>query len=106
MKLPAEKSVGCATLALHMRAQGVGFTPEFKFHPTRKWRFDFALAKGIAVEVDGGIWILGRHSRGAGMEADNEKINEGALLGWRVLRFSTQQVKSGYAIDVIRRALA
>lgn len=99
------KSEGCATLALHLRYERIGFTPEFKFHPVRKWRFDFALAKGIAVEVDGGIWVQGRHSRGGGMEEDFVKMNEGALLGWRVLRFSTGQVKSGMAIDTIKRAI-
>lgn len=105
MKAPSPKSEGCATLALHLRSERIGFTQEYRFHPLRKWRFDFALAKGIAVEVDGGIWIAGRHSRGAGMESDFEKCNEGALLGWRVLRFSTGQVKSGMAIDTIKRAM-
>lgn len=105
LKLPSPKSEGCATLAMHLRADKIGFTPEYKFHPTRKWRFDFALAKGVAVEIDGGIWIRGRHSRGAGMEADMEKMNQAALLGWRVLRFSTQMVKDGTAIATIRQAV-
>ena len=104
-KLPSAKSEGCATLALQMRVDKIGFTPEYKFHPIRKWRFDFALSKGIAVEVDGGIWISGRHNRGTGMEADMEKCNEGLLMGWRVLRFSTGMVKSGEAIAVIKRAM-
>ena len=106
MKLPSAKSEGVETLRLHLRADGIGFTTEYKFHPLRKWRFDFALAKGIAVEVDGGIWSLGRHVRGKGFEGDCEKVNEAALLGWRVLRFSTGMVKNGTAIDTIRRALS
>ena len=106
-KLPSAKSEGCATLALHMRADKIGFTPEYAFAKSigRKWRFDFALAKGFAVEIDGGIWTQGRHSRGAGMEADFEKLNAAVLLGWRVLRFSTGMVKDGTAISVIRRAV-
>jgi very-short-patch-repair endonuclease len=106
LKLPRAKSEGCETLRLHMKAEGIGYTPEFKFHPVRKWRFDFLLAKGIAVEVDGGIWSLGRHVRGSGMEEDNIKINEAALMGYRVLRFSTGQVKSGVAIETIKRAFS
>ena len=105
MKLPSAKSEGVETLKLHLRADKIGFTPEFKFHPVRKWRFDFILAKGIAVEVEGGIYIDGRHSRGAGMETDMYKYNEALLLGYRVLRFSTGMVKSGVAIDTIRRAI-
>ena len=106
MKLPRAKSKGCETLRLHMKAEGIGYTPEFKFHPVRKWRFDFALAKGIAVEVEGGLWILGRHNRGLGMEEDMAKYNEAALQGWRVLRFSTAMVKNGKAIETIKRALS
>lgn len=105
MKLPSAKSVGVETLKLHLKCAGINFTPEHKFHVARKWRFDFMLQHGIAVEVDGGIWTQGRHSRGAGMEKDNEKLNEAAILGWRILRFSTGQVKSGLAIDTIKRAL-
>jgi len=98
-------SEGCATLALHLRAEKIGFTTEYKFHPTRHWRADFCLPKGILVEVDGAIWTQGRHTRGLGFEADMDKLNEAALLGWRVLRFSTGMVKSGKAIATIRRAM-
>ena len=71
---------------------------EYQFHPTRKWRFDMAwpfLAMlgqktdetgGIAVEVDGGIWIRGGHNRGAQMKKDWEKANTAATMGWRILR--------------------
>lgn len=60
---------------------------EFQFLKTRKWRFDFAWPqRGIALEVEGGIWTGGRHSRGAGMAKDMEKYNTAALRGWMVLR--------------------
>jgi very-short-patch-repair endonuclease len=72
---------------------------EYRFHPTRKWRFDFAWpAKSLAVEVDGGLFVTGRHSRGAGAEKDMEKFAEAMIHGWRVLRVSTNQVKSGQAL--------
>ena len=109
-KLPSQKSEGCETLALHLRAEGIAFTRELKFHKTRKWRLDFALIRGIheqkiGIEVDGGLWVQGRHSRGAGMEADFVKLNECALQGYLVLRFSTGMVKDGTAIETIKRAL-
>jgi very-short-patch-repair endonuclease len=57
---------------------------EYHFHPTRKWRFDFAWpSQLVAVEIDG----RGRHQTVAGVRADCEKHNEAARLGWRVLRF-------------------
>lgn len=68
----------------------LNFVPEFKFHPTRKWRFDFAdVDNKIAVELEGGIWINGRHNRGKGYESDIEKYNEALILGWRVLRYTS-----------------
>jgi very-short-patch-repair endonuclease len=79
---------------------------EFKFHDTRKWRFDFAFVESkVAVEVEGGIWSAGRHTRGAGFEGDCEKYNEAALAGWRVIRVSPKMVMDLRAIEFIKRAL-
>lgn len=105
VKLPAARSEGVETLRVHLRVEGIGYTQEYKFHPVRKWRYDFALSKGILIDVDGAIWTQGHHTRGQGIEDDFEKMNEAALLGWRVLKFSTGQCKSGYAIETIKRAM-
>lgn len=79
---------------------------EYKFHPSRKWRFDFCWPdKSIAVEVDGAIFANGRHTRGTGVERDNEKFAEAMLLGWKVLRVSTNQVKDGRALGWVERLL-
>ena len=79
---------------------------EYRFHPTRKWRFDAAIPSAmIAVEVNGGIWTHGRHMRGSGYIGDREKINSAQILGWIVLEFSTDQIKTGEAALVIAEAL-
>src|SRR2546421_11079574 len=66
--------------------------PEFRFCE-RKWRFDFAFVdKKVAVEIDGGIWNRGRHVRGTGYILDMEKINEAQRLGWKIFRFTPQQM--------------
>ena len=63
---------------------------EYTFHPTRKWRFDFAWVKQkLAVEIHGGIFIRGGHNRGMQMTKDYEKQREAVRLGWRVLPFGT-----------------
>ncbi len=75
---------------------------EFRFHPRRRWRFDFAWPfYKVAAEVDGGIYCRGRHVRGSGFERDAEKGNEAILAGWRVLHFTPRQVKSGAAVQTI-----
>jgi very-short-patch-repair endonuclease len=67
---------------------GIEPEKEHRFHPTRKWRFDFAYpAIKTAIEVEGGIWVGGRHIHPAGFEADCEKYNEATRLGWKVFRF-------------------
>jgi very-short-patch-repair endonuclease len=69
----------------------------------RRWRFDFAWpALRLAVGVEGGTWTAGRHSRGAGYEADCEKYAAALIDGWRVLRVTTGQVRSGAAISWCR----
>jgi very-short-patch-repair endonuclease len=79
---------------------------EYKFHPTRRWRFDYALPdKSIGIEVDGAVWTNGRHTRGSGYQKDLEKYNEALILGWRVLRVSTGQVQNGQALTWIERLL-
>ena len=65
---------------------------EFRFHPVRRWRFDFAIPElKIAVEIEGGSWVQGRHTRGAGYQGDMEKYNQAVILGWKVLRYTPTQ---------------
>src|SRR5690606_14166815 len=74
----------------------IEFEQEFEFHPKRKWRADFHLVgKKILVEVEGAIWSGGRHTRGKGYLGDMEKYNAATMMGFQVIRFSTDQVKSG-----------
>lgn len=96
------QSEGEVTLARDLRAVKINFEQEYKFHPERNWRADFWITGSkILVEVEGGIWSGGRHTRGKGFIADMEKYNAAAILGFKVLRFDTQQVKSGLAIKQI-----
>jgi very-short-patch-repair endonuclease len=58
---------------------------EWPFHPTRKWRFDYACPElKIAIEVDGGVFTGGRHSGGVGQVKDMEKMNHAASMQWLV----------------------
>jgi very-short-patch-repair endonuclease len=87
-------------------AKVTGWETEHRFHPTRRWRFDFAWPeKKIAVEIDGGSWIAGRHSRGGGIHSDCEKQCEAVVLGWRVLRCDAEMVRSGVALTYLQKVL-
>jgi very-short-patch-repair endonuclease len=75
---------------------------EHRFHPSRKWRFDLALLDvRLALEIDGGSWIHGRHHRPAGRDADNEKDREAQRLGWMIVRVSWPHVISGEALALL-----
>lgn len=104
MKAPSE---GEEMLALHIRAEKLPVpVREFRFAPPRRWRFDFAwVDKKLAVEVEGGVWNGGRHTRGKGFLGDMEKYNQAALDGWRVLRFATSQIRDGSAICALKVVL-
>lgn len=86
----------------------IGIEPvqELKFHPTRKWRFDFAFVnEKLAIEVEGGVWAGGRHTRGSGFVKDMEKYNEATRLGWRLLRTTPNQVETKQFILLIKNTL-
>ena len=99
-------SLGEETFALHCRVYRLTPEREYVFDPERKWRFDFAFPdEMVAVEVEGGLWQVGRHQRAGGFAADCIKYNRAAILGWKVLRYPTDVIVSGTAINEVRDVL-
>lgn len=92
-------------LAGHLRQAGIGgWEREYRFHPDRRWRFDFAWPeRKLAVEIEGltGDLTKGGHSTHAALRRDMEKGNAAVALGWRVLRFEQTAVESGQALSMI-----
>jgi len=83
-----------------------GAIKEYRFHPIRAWRFDYAWPSYmIALDIEGGIWTNGRHVRGKGFIGDLSKYNEAAMMGWCVLRVTTAQFKSGEAANLVMLAI-
>ena len=76
---------------------------EHRFHPTRKWRWDFAFpSQKLAIEIDG----RGRHQTITGARSDCEKQNEAVRMGWRVLRFpATDKARATEWAALIRECL-
>lgn len=81
---------------------GPPLVQEYKFHTRRRWRFDFALPdRKIAVEINGGVWVHGRHTRARGYLADREKINAATADGWRVFELGTGQVTPEHVQTIV-----
>lgn len=108
---------------------------EYKFCADRKWRFDIAwpsaggasdegrvtgdeLGKdsgnskrlitphlSLALEVQGGIWTGGRHTRGAALLGEWEKLNAAACAGWRVLFVQPRDLMKRSTVELVKRAL-
>lgn len=69
---------------------GMELQKEYKFHTSRKWRFDFAFPQlKIGIEIEGGLYSKGRHTRAQGYTNDCEKYNQATLLGWQVYRLTS-----------------
>ncbi len=79
---------------------------EFRFHHLRKWRMDFAWPDfKLALEIQGGIFIKGRHSRGASLLKEWEKLNMAAINGWRIIYCQPSDAASAEIINTIRAAI-
>lgn len=95
-------------LALLAEAHVPTPTVQYRFAPPRRWRFDLCwpAPQMVALEVEGGVWTQGRHTRGSGFIGDIEKYNEAAIRGWLLVRVSYAMIGDGSAVAVIGRALA
>lgn len=93
-------------IAAILAQQHPGMVREFAFHTERKWRFDYAWPeRKIALEIEGGTWSAGRHTRGKGYENDCIKYSTAAILGWKVIRVTTGMVKDGRAYWLLNEAM-
>ncbi len=87
-------------------------TPEYRFAaPYRQWRLDLAyVAYSLAIEVEGGTHAhapdaRSRHTTGTGYRDDCVKYAIAGLLGWCVLRLTTDMVEDGTAWTLLDAAL-
>jgi very-short-patch-repair endonuclease len=81
--------------------------PEYRFS-TRRWRFDYAwLDQKVAIEIEGGVFVRGAHTRGAHYTSDLEKYNAATALDWRVFRFTPDMLQDNpdQCIGMVRDAL-
>lgn len=88
----------------------------------RRWKFDFAWPQFmLAVELEGLVIlpmyskptrdaqrrfvVMGRHASPDGIKEDMEKYNAAVFLGWHVLRFEQDAIKSDEAASTTFRVL-
>lgn len=83
-------------------------TPEFKFHKVRRWRIDFYFEsenKKLALEVEGGVFTQGRHTRGKGFYNDMQKYNQFSVYGIYLIRVMPKELLKEETFDLIKSIL-
>lgn len=77
----------------------------FAFAPSgRAYRGDFVwIYEQVVVEIQGGVWVRGRHVRGAGFEHDSQRALIAAGLGWLILPVTAKMLD--YSPSVVVRQI-
>ena len=98
--------------AMQLDSAGLtGYVREYQAIPGRRYRFDFAFVSGkwqgkmLLIEINGGTFTKGGHSSGLGLRRDYEKLRLAQDHGWKVYPFDAQAVRSGEAVEQVRKAL-
>ena len=85
---------------------GCEIKQEHIFFQGRRWRIDFAIVDlKIGIEIEGGVWANGRHTRGKGFIEDMEKYNAAATLGWVILRFTPHDLNKITTFETIKKVV-
>lgn len=81
---------------------------EYKFHPVRRWRIDYYFERDgrkVGLEVEGGVWTGGRHTRAKGFLGDMEKYNAAAVAGIHIIRTTPKNLFKLETFNLINKAL-
>lgn len=81
---------------------------EYRFDDVRRFRLDFAFPeRRVGIELQGGVWTGGRHTRGAGYERDVVKLNLLQSLGWRCFYVTASMLRDDpqSVVRMVREAI-
>ena len=105
MKLP-EPEPEYRFAAMATGGTGKGTRNRLKEAGLKNWRFDLAWPDlMLAVEIEGGAWIRGRHNRGTGFLEDLKKYGAAQRLGWTIYRTAGELITSGEALKTIEQLI-
>ena len=79
-----------------------GLLREYKFAEGRRFRFDYYHLNGVAIELEGGIYVRGRHTRPSGFLNDMEKYNLAASMGILVFRIPSHDISAKWISPIVK----
>ena len=86
---------------------GKGLRSRLKGTGLQDWRMDYAWPdQMVALEVEGGVYTGGRHTRGSGFVGDMAKYNAAGAMGWIVLRCQPKDLIKAATVEMVKRAMA
>jgi hypothetical protein len=92
-----------AKFELLWRSLGGGeLKKEHKFAVGRRFRFDYYHIDGVAIELEGGVWVRGRHTRPSGFLNDMEKYNLASSMGILVFRIPSHDISANWLSPIIK----
>lgn len=92
--IPKQEPDAIRTIKQNLSILKIHFETEYRFHPTRKFRFDIVLEnEKIAIEYEGINSEKSRHTNIEGYTNDCRKYNLAQSMGWKVLRFTALNYK-------------
>lgn len=93
--------------AMYSGGPGKGLRERLRASGLSDWRFDWAwVDHRVALEVEGGVFSGGRHTRGSGFVGDMSKYNAAGTLGWIVLRCQPKDLLKTATLSMVRQAIA
>ncbi|MCA9179773.1 MAG: hypothetical protein KDB14_35195 [Planctomycetales bacterium] len=97
---PGKKDIRTVLMLLQASGKIQGYDLEYRFHPMRRWRFDYAIpSMKIAIEYEGLHSLKSGHTTVKGYNKDLQKYNAATVLGWKVLRYSANTYTE-FATDI------
>ena len=85
---------------------GYYYEREFRAIPGRRFRYDFFIPPVLLIEIQGGVFqYKPSHASASGIRRDAEKIDLAMANGYKILLFTTDMVKSGWALKMVRQIL-
>jgi hypothetical protein len=90
-----------------------GWVAEYKFsgylgERKRRWRMDVCFPDAdppLAIEVQGGLYSNGKHSREKGVRNDSQKSIEWQLAGGTIIHATPSMIKDESVVELIKEAL-
>lgn len=86
--------------------EGYYYERQYKAISDRRYLYDFYIPPVLLVEIQGGVFqYKPSHASASGIRRDAEKIDLAMANGYKILLFTSDMVKSGWALKMIEQVV-